>query len=227
MSRKNSRRTNMSMSSMMGGKYNSRRNRKNSRKNYRKNSRKNYRKNSRRNYRRENLGAMMGGEYNAGELNLEQGQEYLKAHENQYGGAAPVGEYTLALPGDLAPSSRLTQLDDAFSQIKGMSDFGETMTGGRRRKSRKSKKSRKESRKSKKASRKSKKASRKSKKASRKSKKASRKSKKAYRKNRKSSRRMRGGAMAGAPYNSPNMLLSPMMAAKAGTADFSNPLLKY
>jgi hypothetical protein len=220
MSRKNSRRNNM-----MGGRKNnmmSRRNRKNTRRNNMMGGRKNNmmsrrnRKNTRRNNTSMNMPMMMGGQYDAAKLSLEQGKEYLKAHENQYGGAAPVGEYTLDLPGDLAPSSRLTQLDDAFNQIKGMSDFG-GQTGGRRRKS---KKSRKESRKSKKASRKSKKASRKSKKASRKSKKASRK-------NRKSSRRMRGGAMAGAPYNSPNMLLSPMMAAKAGTADFSNPLLKY
>jgi hypothetical protein len=35
-------------------------------------------------------------------------------------------------------------------------------------------------------------------------------------------RKLRGGM---APIGSPTMLLSPAMAAKAGTADFSNPLL--
>lgn len=53
---------------------------------------------------------------------------------------------------------------------------------------------------------------------SRKNKKASRKNKKASRKNRK----MSGGA---APIDASFELLSPAMRMKAGTADFSNPLL--
>jgi hypothetical protein len=38
-------------------------------------------------------------------------------------------------------------------------------------------------------------------------------------------RKQRGGlrVLEGASYDSPNMLLSPSEAAKAGTADFSNP----
>jgi hypothetical protein len=212
MSRKNSRKSN----------------RKNSRKANRKNSRKASRKASRRNNmmggrsrkntRRNN---MMGGEYNPMKLSLSQGEEYLENHVEQHGGAALHGapvDYSDArlLPAELVPSSRTGSLDAALQEIQGMSDFG-GQSGGRRRKSKKS------YRKSKKSSRKSKKSSRKSKKASRKSKKSSRKSKKSNRK----SRRMYGGALAGAPYNSPSMLLSGSQAAKAGTADFSNPLLKY
>ena len=58
-------------------------------------------------------------------------------------------------------------------------------------------------------------------KKSKKNRKASKKSKK----NRKS--RQAGGALTGAPFNQPTMLLTSAEAAKAGTADFSNPLLKY
>ena len=58
----------------------------------------------------------------------------------------------------------------------------------------------------------------------RRNRKASKKSKKS-KKNRKS--RQAGGALTGAPFNQPTMLLTSAEAAKAGTADFSNPLLKY
>lgn len=82
--------------------------------------------------------------------------------------------------------------------------------GGSRRNTRKNK-SRKASKKSKKS--KSRKASKKSKKS-----KASKKSKKSQ----------RGGRMLGhSPADAPTMLLTPSEAAKAGTGDFSNPLLKH
>jgi hypothetical protein len=187
--------------------------RKDSRKNYRKASRKNYRKASRKSSRRNNMNTfdfMSGGKYDPMEISLKQGGEYLDIHKNQHGGAALSGapvDYEMRLDPALVPSSRTGPLDAALQEIQGMSDFAPSAQTGGRRKHRK-------------ASKKSKKASRK---ASKKSRKASKKSKKS-RKTRKS-RKMRGGALAGAPYNSPSMLLSASQGAKAGTADFSNPLL--
>jgi hypothetical protein len=88
-------------------------------------------------------------------------------------------------------------------------------------------------RKNRKASRKNRKASRKNRKASRKNRKASRKNRKASRKaSRRNARRnnmnMMGGSYPGdgAPLSAPNMLLSASQAAKAGTADFSNPWMR-
>jgi hypothetical protein len=211
----------------------SRKNRKSSRKSSRK-----HRKSSRKmNMRRMNYFGGADMEYNPMKLSLAQGQQYQELHKNQHGGlnmhknanmeggsssqmahGAPVG-YDGMLPTDLRASARVEPTFSAMQQIQGMSDMPQAtttqQTGGRRRKS-KSKKSKK-SKKSRKGSRKSRKGSRKSRKGSRKSRKGSRKSRKSYRK-------MRGGM---APINSPTMLLSPAMATKAGTADFSNPLLKY
>jgi hypothetical protein len=193
----------------------SRKNRKSSRKDSRKNrkdSRKNRKSSRKSNMRRSNY---FGG-YNPMELSLAQGRQYQELHQGQHGGSsmqmahgAPVG-YSGMLPDDLRASARVEPTFASFQQIQGMSDMPQApqQTGGRRRKaSKKSKKSRKASKKSKK----SRKASKKSRKASKKSKKSS-----------KSSRKMRGGM---AEISSPTMLLSPAMAAKAGTADFSNPLL--
>lgn len=163
---------------------------------------------------------MRGG--NPMALSLAQGAEYLKNHEGQRGGGsalmgAPL-DYDSMLPGDLRTAARIDVLDKATNEIAGMSDMPSPVApqaggspgskGKRRRKS---------------------KASRKGRKASRKGRKASKKVRKASRKGRRGSKRrtMKGGAkFEGAPYNSPNMLLSPQMAARAGTADFSNPLLK-
>jgi hypothetical protein len=185
----------------------SRRNRKNSRRSNRKASRRN-------NMNTINFMNMMGGKYDPMEISLDQGSEYLDAHKNQHGGGALSGapvDYEMRLDPALVPSSRTAPLDAAIQEIQGMSDFPSptpSQAGGRRRRRGSRKGSRKASRKNRKAHRKS------------------------YRKNRKGSRRtrrMRGGALAlaSAPINSPNMLLSPFQAAKAGTADFSNPLLKY
>ncbi len=204
MSRKNRRnsRKNYRKASRKASRKNYRKaSRKASRKNYRKASRKNYRKNSRRNEYENSL--MMGGKYDPMEISLDQGREYNDIHKNQHGGGALSGapvDYEMRLDPALVPSSRTGPLDAAIAEIQGMSDFAPSaQTGGRRH--RKSRKGRKASKKSRKASRKSKKS--------------------------RKTRRMRGGALAGAPYNSPSMLLSPFQAAKAGTADFSNPLLKY
>jgi hypothetical protein len=184
-----------------------------------------------RRHRRKN---QMGGAYSARDLNLAQGREYNEIHANQRGGGSWSGagagaplEYDGRLPSDLVASARVGPTLQALSDISGMKDVETPMapqTGGRRRKASR-KGSRKASRKdSRKASRKvSRKVSRKgSRKASRKvSRKGSRKA------SRKNTRRQRGGAYAPAPYNAPTMLLTPAQAAKAGTADFSNPLLKH
>ena len=151
-----------------------------------------------------------GGQYDPMALSLAQGRQYQELHKNQHGGSstqmahgAPVG-YDGMLPADLRASARVEPTFSAMQQIQGMSDMPQAttttqQTGGRRRKSKTRKSKSKKSKKSHKGSKKSRKGSRKS-------------------------RKMRGGM---APYNSPSMLLSPAMAAKAGTADFSNPLLKY
>jgi len=187
--------------------------RKNSRKNMRKASRKCWsrkasRKNMRRNRRQHGGSAML--------QSLAQGEQYAALHRSQHGGAmlsgAPVSAITDSmLPGDLRSFARIGGLDDSIAAAATQRDPDQMplQTGGRRaRNSRKNRNSRKGSRKNKKGSRKNKKASRKS-----------------SRKNRKN-RKQYGGAM-GAPYNQPTMLLSASEAAKAGTADFSNPLLKH
>jgi hypothetical protein len=166
--------------------------------------------------------AQRGG--NPMELSLAQGREYNEIHANQRGGAmlmgAPLSQISDSmLPGDLRASAGVAALDQNLAEIRGMQDAGPVaapphQAGG----GRKGRKARKSSKKSKKNSKKSKKNSKKSKKASRKGSRKSRNGRKAQ----------RGGALswAGAPYNGPSMLLTPAQAAKAGTADFSNPLLR-
>ncbi len=168
-----------------------------------------------------------GGNYSPSQLSFLQGMEYRELHPAQFeqrGGAmlgyAPVtpGDQGL-LPAELRASARVEPIDAADQFIKGMRDPPfDTMPvaaqkGGARRRRRASRKGRKASKKA------SKKASRKeSRKESRKGRKASRKA---------SRRAQRGGALLnGAPLSQPTMLLTPAQAAKAGTADFSNPLLK-
>jgi hypothetical protein len=177
----------------------------------RKHSRKTRSKHSRK-VRRSHSRKQRGG-YNPGALNLTQGQQYLNTHMRQHGGGslvgAPLGDSGM-LPQDLRIAARVGPLDSALGEIAGMSDTAPaapTQSGGRRstrrskgRKGTKGRKGRKSAK--------------------------GRKSTKG-RKGRKGSRRQRGGALTGAPYNANPMLLSPAMAAKAGTADFSNPLLKY
>lgn len=178
----------------------------------RKNTRKNTRKN-RRNTRRAN---MYGGAYDASKLSLLQGEQYAAVHRNQHGGGswtgagagAPVG-YDSRLPQELVASARVGPTLSALQEVSGMRDDGpgsvpsgapgaveQSQQTGGGRRRRRSTK-----------------------------RKASRKGRKATR-----GRRMRGGAYANpefaAPLSAPSMLLSPAQAYKAGTADFSNPLLK-
>jgi hypothetical protein len=209
----------------MASRRNSRKaSRKASRKN-RKASRKN-RKASRKSSRRNN---MLGGAYNPMNLSLAQGQEFNEIHSRQHGGGAPltgapVGDQGL-LPSELRDIARIGPLDGKLGEIVGMRDPDQVAPaapqagGGRRR-------GRKASRKNRKASRKNRKASRKNRKGSRKNRKGSRKSHKGSRRNRRNN--MMGGAYPGdgSPLSSPNMLLSASQAAKAGTADFSNPWLR-
>ena len=128
-------------------------------------------------------------------LNLNQGQQFLKMHERQHGGALNtsgaypgVVDQASVLPGDLVASAKLAPLNAAFDYIKqfGPSSDNPNLRGGKRRRG---------SRKSRKGSRKSRKGSRKSRKGSRKSRKGSRKSRKGSRKSRKASRKQRGGVL--------------------------------
>jgi hypothetical protein len=145
----------------------------------------------------------------AASLSLPQGVDFASRHMNQHGGAlltgAPVG-YTGMLPPELRMVARVGGLDDSIAAAAGQRDPDQmplpvlAQKGGRRRKS------------------------------GRKSRKSGRKSRKSGRKSRKSrkERKQHGGFrhMEGAPLSDSTSLLPPHLAAKAGTADFSNPLLK-
>jgi hypothetical protein len=180
----------------------------------------------------------------AASLSLPQGVDFASRHVNQHGGAlltgAPVG-YTGMLPSELRMVARIGGLDDSIAAAAGQRDPDQmplpvpAQKGGRRRKSagRKSESSRKSGRKSessRKSKRNTRKTSRKSRKSGRKSRKSGRKSRKSGRKSRKErkSRKQHGGFrhLEGAELSASNSLLPPHLAAKAGTGDFSNPLLK-
>jgi hypothetical protein len=201
---------------------------------YRKDSRKASRKASRKGSRKGNKGrkntrkGQRGGAYDPQRLSFLQGMEYRELHPAQFEqkGGAMLG-YAPVTPGDqglldasLRQMARVTPLDASDDYIKGMRDPPfDTMpvkqTGGARR--------RKASKKSRRTSI-ARKAMSLRKQANRK---ASKKSRKASKKSRKGSRRQRGGALLnGAPLSQPTMLLTPAQAAKAGTGDFSNPLLR-
>ena len=143
----------------------------------------------------------------AASLSLPQGVDFASRHANQHGGAlltgAPVG-YTGMLPNELRMVARVGGLDDSIAAAAGQRDPYQmplpvpTQKGGRRRKS-----------------------------AGRKSRKTGRKSRKTRKTGRKS-RKQHGGhrVLEGAPLSASTFLLPPHLAAKAGTGDFSNPLLK-
>lgn len=91
-------------------------------------------------------------------LNLAQGKQFLKYHEQQHGGALNtsgdypgVVEQASVLPSNLVASAKLAPLNAAFDYIKqfGPSSDNPNLSGGKRRRrgSRKSRKSRKSSRK--------------------------------------------------------------------------------
>jgi hypothetical protein len=184
-------------------------------------------------------------------LSLPQGVDFASRHVNQHGGAlltgAPVG-YTGMLPSELRMVARIGGLDDSIAAAAGQRDPDQmplavpAQKGGRRRKTKRSnRKSRKSGRKSvRKSSRKERKSARRCgpRKSARKERKSGRKERKSGRKERKSarksarkerkSRKQHGGfrALEGAPLSASPSLLPSHLAAKAGTADFSNPLLK-
>jgi hypothetical protein len=177
----------------------------------------------------------------AASLSLPQGVDFASRHMNQHGGAlltgAPVG-YTGMLPPELRMVARVGGLDDSIAAAAGQRDPDQmplpvlAQKGGRRRKS--GRKSRKSGRKSRKSGRRCglRKSGRKSRKSGRRCglRKSGRKSRKSGRKSRKSrkERKQHGGFrhIEGAPLSASTSLLPPHLAAKAGTADFSNPLLK-
>jgi len=169
----------------------------------------------------------------AASLSLPQGVDFASRHVNQHGGAlltgAPVG-YTGMLPPELRMVARIGGLDDSIAAAAGQRDPDQmplpvpAQKGGRRR-------SRKAKRSTRKASRKaSRKATRKAKRSSRKSGRKERKSGRRCgpRKSARKSRKQHGGfrALEGAPLSASPSLLPSHLAAKAGTGDFSNPLLK-
>jgi hypothetical protein len=195
--------------------------RKNSRKN-RKNSRK-ARKNTRKNRRN-----MKGG--NPMQLSLAQGREFSEIHKAQHGGGAlmgaPVG-YTGMLDDSLRASARVGPLDASVAAIQGMKDMPDAVvpeqTGGRRKSTRKNKKASRKSKGRKNSMRKSK-----GRKNSMRKNSMRKNRKNSMRKNKKNSRKSNGRKMYGgsAPIDASFDLLSPAMRMKAGTADFSNPLLQ-
>jgi hypothetical protein len=203
----------LSRKNMRKSRKNMRKSRKNSRKASRKNSRKASHKNSRKCYRKSSRKNRRNRKQHGGSAmaqSLAQGQQFASFHSNQHGGAlmgAPLSAISDSmLPQDLRSFARVGGLDASIADAATQRDPDQVSVqqGGRRVSGRKS---------SHKASRKNRKASRKNKKNSRKNRKNSSKNKKQH-----------GGG--GAPYNQPTMLLSASDAAKAGTADFSNPLLK-
>jgi hypothetical protein len=96
-------------------------------------------------------------------LNLNQGQQFLKMHEAQHGGGLNISgaypgvvEQASVLPGDLIASAKLAPLNASFDYIKqfGPSSDNPNLRGGKRRRgSKKSRKTRK-ARKARKGSRK-------------------------------------------------------------------------
>ena len=192
-------------------KNNMRKNKKSTRKGSRKGSRKASRKD--RKDRKQTGGNPM-------EQSLAQGRQFAEIHSAQHGGAyltgAPISQIdgSMLEPG-LRDFARVGGLDASVAEASTQRDPDQMAQSGGRRNRKASKKSKKST---------GRKASKKSKKST------GRKSSKKSKKNRKAgSRRSRqaGGALTGAPFNQPTMLLTSAEAAKAGTADFSNPLLKH
>jgi len=138
---------------------------------------------------------------------LSQGRQFMEFHAKQHGGAYLTGAPLSQIDGSMLESglrdfARVGGLDASVAAARAQGPDQVTVQHGGRRTGRKNRKS------------------------GRKNRKASKKSKK-NRKSSKKSRRQAGGALTGAPFNAPTMLLTPAAAARAGTADFSNPLLKH
>ncbi len=194
----------------------------NTRKN-RRNTRKNMRKNRRTNRRANTMRRMRGGEYSMPapvndtsmngpqNMSLQQGQDYGRYHVNQHGGASLVGgpypgvvtDESL-LPAELAASARVSSLNSALNEIRGMSDQAGGFIPIRSFGKRKNRKN----------------TMRKNRKNSRKNRKASRKDRKNRKNRRNTMRRRRNNMMGGmmlnpSPLSAPSMLLSSAQEAKA------------
>ena len=177
------------------------------------------RKNSRRSDRRSRR--MSGG----GDYSLAQGTQFAGYHSNQHGGAAVLAgaplDYTGTLDAGLRDSARVGGYDKFFNEASGMSDgtpatvniTQSPQAGG--------------SRSSKRKNRSSKRKNRSSKRKNSSSKRKNRSSKRNAKKNRSSMRKRRAQRGGQSPVDAPTMLLSRDAAMRAGTGDFSNPLLKH
>ena len=142
------------------------------------------------------LGAPLN--YSLDSRSLGQGVDFLKYHEGQHGGNAPLSAITnSALEGALRQSAHLNGLDKAYADIAGLSD----QQGGRRRRSKRTKKH-------------GKKHNKRSKKGGKRSKKHSKRSKKHGR----TRRHKRGGSheLEFAPFPSKGMLLPGSQYGPAG-----------
>jgi len=201
----------------MASRKSCRRNRKSSRRN---------RKSSRRN-RRQN-----GGAYDPANLNLQQGKQFQEAHRLQHGGGnlnwAPVvaGNQGM-LPADMREQARVVETFNAVNEASVMRDPDQlpVQAGGRRRGSRSS---RRGSRRNNNGGMNAMTPSMRRRRSSRRNNNGGMNAMPASMNMTPSMRRRRrkqhGGlrVLEGASYDSPNMLLTPAQAAKAGTADFSN-----
>ena len=147
----------------------------------------------------------------ASRASLGQGADYLKYHQGQHGGAAPLSAITnSALEGALRQSAHLNGLDKAYADIAGLSD----QQGGRRRRTTRAKKHGKKNGKK----HDKKKGGKRSKKHSKRSKKGGKRSKKHSKKHGRTRRHKRGGSheLEFAPFPSKGMLLSGAQYSQAG-----------
>ena len=215
----------------MASRKSCRRNRKSSRRN---------RKSSRRN-RRQN-----GGAYDPANLNLQQGKQFQEAHRLQHGGGnlnwAPVvaGDQGM-LPADMREQARVVETFNAVNEASVMRDPDQlpVQAGGRRRGSRRG--SRRNNNGGMNAMRRRRSSRRNNNGGMNMTPSMRRRRSRRSRRNnnggmnmsanmnmtpsmRRRRRKQHGGlrVLEGASYDSPNMLLTPAQAAKAGTADFSN-----
>ena len=198
-------------------------------------SRRNRKSRSSRRNRRQN-----GGAYNPGTLSLNQGREFQEAHRLQHGGGnlnwAPVvaGDQGM-LPADMREQARVVETFAAVNEASSMRDPDQlpVQAGGRRRGSR-----RRRSRRNNNGSmmRRSRRRRNNNGSVAMSRRRRSRRNNNGSVANmpvnmppmnmnaqlRRRRRKQHGGlrVLEGASYDSPNMLLSPSEAAKAGTADF-------
>jgi len=184
-------------------------------------SRRNNRSRSRSRRSRRSRRSQRGGNGWSAQQSLNQGKEFASFHTNQHGGAqvplggAPVDHDSL-LPGEMRNSAGLAQADGHFRAVGGMSDAAApppaapAQKGGRRSRNR-SNRSRNRNSRNRSRNRNSRNRSR------------NRNRKSRNRRNRQSGGSH--GGFNGAPVSNSFNLLESGQYSKAGTADFSNPLL--